>query len=193
MGLGTKTNVLTLTQLNADTDWAYVSCSSYCTYALKTDGTLWGTGLAGYGELGTGVASSTTWIQIGTDNDWVQVCAGLYSSGSWVLGLKRNGTAWGWGVNACGQLAGNSATKLTPTQIGSSNAWVRLAAGGFGPQATSYGLQSDGSLWAWGYDGSGPFGNNTSDLLVHTTPLKIGTTTTWTNLYAAQNWVALLQ
>jgi len=60
----------------------------------KTDGTLWAWGNNEAGQLGDGTLSdSHTPIHIGSDNDWVEVAAGIYHS----LAVKTDGTLWFWG------------------------------------------------------------------------------------------------
>ena len=54
-------------------------------------------------------------VQIGTDNDWVKIDAGLYMS----VAIKKDGTAWLWGENKNNQLGLNTTLEivLEPTQL----------------------------------------------------------------------------
>jgi alpha-tubulin suppressor-like RCC1 family protein len=131
--------------------------------ALRADGTLWawGDNTSGQLGLGNGLASSRTRpVQVGTDNDWVQVAAGT----SFSLALKANGTIWAWGLNNFGQLgsptnSGTSVANTSPAQVG-TGVYTRIAAGAF----HSLALAADGSLYAWGNNTYGQLGNGTSSL-----------------------------
>jgi alpha-tubulin suppressor-like RCC1 family protein len=60
------------TQIGALTNWAWVHSSDQHVIALKTDGTLWGWGYGGLGQLGKGVAGSYySPVQIGTLTNWI--------------------------------------------------------------------------------------------------------------------------
>jgi alpha-tubulin suppressor-like RCC1 family protein len=75
--------------------------------------------------------------------------------------LQSNGTLWALGgQNSSGQLGLLDTTNgLRPVQIGTGSNWNRLHCGygGF-----TLALQSDGTLWAWGYGFSGNLGNNST-------------------------------
>ena len=65
--------------------------------SIHADGTLWATGDNSNGQLGipTSTTSSSTWVQVGTDANWVQVSAGGFHS----LGLRADGSLYAWGDN----------------------------------------------------------------------------------------------
>lgn len=102
------------------------------------------------------------------------------------LALKPDGTLWSWGLNANGQLGdASTAPHTAPTLValpvsdaGSSDAGRPADAGAaplFEPVAIAAGrshslaLSSDGTVWAWGWDGAGQLGNgvaSTADVLL---------------------------
>ncbi len=136
--------------------------------AVRADGTLWAWGRNVEGQLGLGTATAnrTRPVQVGTDNDWVQVAAGT----SFSLGLKANGTVWAWGLNNFGQLGNGtnlgsiSAANPTPVQVGTGT-YVFIAAGAF----HSLALAADGSLWTWGGNQYGQLGNGSNSPTATTT------------------------
>jgi hypothetical protein len=65
--------------------------------------------------------------------------------------------------------------------VGNANDWTAIAAG----QYHSLGLKADGSLYAWGYNGSGQIGNGT--LANQITPVKIGSATDWVAIAAGDS------
>ena len=133
-------------------------------YATKTDGTLWSWGYGGCGALGlnqaTGTVSSP--IQVGTDTDWKQATAGKKYGNA----VKTDGTLWSWGYaeNGCfgNNTSGSSAQghwRSSPTQVPGTN-WTRVMA----VKRTVSAFKTDGSLWFWGSESHGNFGqNNTTD------------------------------
>lgn len=154
------------------------------TVALKGDGTLWAWGQNIFGQLGDGTDINMGWagagtypltgfvtydralpFQIGTDTDWASISAG---SGHTVA-LKDDGTLWAWGLNVNGQLANGNAgmNNLLPLPVGADTylpyilpeePWSSITAGGYHTVA----LRSDGTLWAWGWNGSGQLGDGTT-------------------------------
>jgi alpha-tubulin suppressor-like RCC1 family protein len=111
------------------TNWKHVSCGGEHTVAVKTDGTLWGWGYCGYGQLGDNTtANKSSPVQTITGGtSWRWVAAGLYHTAA----IKTDGTMWLWGYNTNGQLGDNTTTrKSSPVQtiIGGTN-WKMVAAG----------------------------------------------------------------
>lgn len=105
LGLGffTSSGYESLTQeATYSTDWDKLSpCMYDSTFAIKTDGTLWGTGLNGDYQLGLDDSDDRhTFTQIGTASDWDKIRTSSYHS----IGLKTDGTLWGTGSNWYGNL-----------------------------------------------------------------------------------------
>jgi hypothetical protein len=89
-------------------------------------------------------------VPIGSHHDWKAVSAGGFHT----LALKQNGTLWGWGLNANGQLGdGTSLDRHAPIQIGSVSNWIAVEAGTY----YSVALRSDGSVWQWPVADPSPF------------------------------------
>lgn len=158
------TTVSTPTQVGTDTDWVKMSVGGQHILAQKANGTLWSWG-GGYG-LGNGGTPSVTNIpqQISTDV-WKYFCAGNSTS----FGIKSNGTLWAWGDNTNGQLGdGTSINRLVPTQIGTDTNWDTVQARNF---STTMATKTDGTVWYWGANYYGEFGNGTSyDTNYYNTP-----------------------
>jgi len=124
-----------------------ISVTSYhgTTLAIKSDGTLWGSGVNLYGELGDGTTTSKpSFIQIGTDTNWFSVSKGKYHS----LATKTDGTLWTWGNNQYGVLGtgNNIYNSFVPTQVGTETNWSKVTGG----NASCAALKTDDSIWAWG-------------------------------------------
>jgi alpha-tubulin suppressor-like RCC1 family protein len=140
---------------------------------IKPDGSLWVFGANTNGQLGLGDSGSTTHRytaeRVGTDT-WIAVAAGgnSASAAGYSLGIKSDGTLWGWGINTSGQLGlGNTTSPITtPTQVGVDTNWQRVV-GGYGHTLA---LKTNGTLWAWGLNSAGQcgLGNTTSPVTIPT-------------------------
>jgi alpha-tubulin suppressor-like RCC1 family protein len=176
---GTGVFSSTPTQIGTDTDWTKISSGGLRTFALKSNGTIWGWGENLYGNLGTGNTNPHyTPFQIGTATDWVEISAG----GNQILAIKTNHTLWGWGLNKGGSLAiGNPepAPVITiPTQTGNNTAdWQKVNVGGC---CSSKMMKTDGSIWAMGSANSGNLGTGSLDDV--NTPTRIGSDNDWDDI-----------
>lgn len=158
--------------------WQTLSAGMDHTVAVQSDGTLWAWGFNGSGQLGDGTTTEKQIpTQIGTDSDWKAVSA----SGNHTLAIKTDGSLWTWGDNLWGQL-GNGAVgtqKNTPAKIGTATDWKAVYAG----STFSFGIKTDGTLWAWGDNFFGQLGISSYPF----TPTKVGTDTNWKSISAGGN------
>ena len=165
------------THIGTDTDWVKISTGAR-TYAIKSNGTLWGWGDNYYGHLGVGNTNPYyTPTQIGTDT-WIDISGG----GNQTLAIKTNHTLWGWGLNKLGSLAigppSESDIITIPTQTGNNTAdWAKISVGGC---CSSKMIKTDGSLWAMGTNGEGNIGNGS--IVNVNTPTQVGTDTDWNSI-----------
>jgi alpha-tubulin suppressor-like RCC1 family protein len=108
-------------------DWKQVSCSSFSTAAIKTDGTLWLWGRNSNGQLGINSTSSrSSPVQtIAGGTNWKQVSAGETHTAT----IKTDGTLWLWGANTIGQLGTNGGgSKSSPVQtIAGGTNWKQVS------------------------------------------------------------------
>ena len=158
-GSSTQT-VNTPTQVGTSTNWVKMSVGSAHILAQKSDGTLWSWG--GGSGLGLGGSPSVTNIpqQISTDV-WKNFTTGTNTS----FAIKSDGTLWAWGLNTNGQLAdGTSTDRLVPTQIGTETNWATVQARNY---ATTMATKTDGTVWYWGRNYYGEFGNGSSYMNVY--------------------------
>jgi alpha-tubulin suppressor-like RCC1 family protein len=140
------------------TDWCQVSMSRH-SLAVRTNGTAWGWGRANYGILGNNCTTnrSSPVSVVGGFTDWCQVATGQNHS----LGVRQNGTAWGWGVRDNGQIGDNQTAvdRSSPVSVvGGFTNWCQIAAG----QNFSLGVRTNGTAWSWGRGTGGALGDNST-------------------------------
>lgn len=204
-GLGSSyssTQTSSPVQIGSSSNWATIELhthghSSICTFlaATKTDGTLWTWGIntpggdpsnytdynnsygggLGYTLTGNALITYFSPVQITSTYDWAQIAPRDRA----VVGLKKDGTIWGWGYNSNGILgfvspiANNDVS--SPTQIGSSSDWSSISSFYAGTMA----IKKNGTLWGWGDNSYGtlsrPAVNPATATAYWSYPVQIGT------------------
>ena len=164
------------------TDWIQISAGDNHSLAIRANGTAWGWGENNVGQLGD---NSTTYRSspvsvVGGFTDWIQISAGQEHS----LAIRANGTAWGWGSSRFGRLGDNTTvSKRSPVAVvGGFTDWVQISAGTY----HSLAIRANGTAWAWGRNGSGQLGDDsTAD---RTSPVSVvGGFTDWIQISAGDN------
>jgi len=149
-----------------------VYSSSQDAYALTASGALYAWGGNAEDELcnGSSVAYSDVPVQVPFTDPApaTQVAAGgsLASNGSLFIGLA-DGTFWACGSDTYGQLGdGGSANQSLPIEVSppSGVTYKEIAISG----ATAYAVDTDGNVWAWGWDVQGQVGNGVKQSAVLT-------------------------
>jgi alpha-tubulin suppressor-like RCC1 family protein len=140
-------------------DWCQISAGNNFSLAVRTTGTAWAWGYGNYGRLGNNctAARSSPVSVVGGFTDWCQVSAGTGHS----LGLRTNSTLWAWGYGHQGQIGDNAGVvqRSSPVSVvGGFTDWCQASAG----SNDSFGLRTNGTLWAWGAGSYGRLGDNTT-------------------------------
>jgi PKD repeat protein len=122
---------------------------------LTSDGSVWGMGYNGDGELGDGSTNNVFVPEEVLPSGITNIGAGGYDS----FFIKSDGSLWGTGYNFYGELGdGSTNNQYAPIEIVSSG--VIAVAGG--DDHTLF-LKSDGSLWGMGYNADGELGIGTTN------------------------------
>ncbi|QDS32558.1 RCC1 repeat- and reductase domain-containing protein [Brevibacillus brevis] len=149
-----------------------VSTNQNNSFFVKPDGTLWATGYNTlWGHLGDGTADTkkqTTPVQILDDVKFVAAGISIHS-----LAVKNDGTVWGWGNNASGQLGSAREIKavLSPTQVPNLTNVKTVEAGGY----FSVALKNDGTVWTLGENAGGVLGVPDSEVPKSYSPIQVET------------------
>lgn len=133
------------------------------------------------GEASWGDVTNTT-VRI-LDDEPVPVSYGfsvpvIATGQTHALAIQSDGSLWAWGFNGAGQLGvglGMGSPINVPTQVGQDTNWVMVASG----NSHSLAIQSDGSLWSWGDNGSGQLGYGNGMGGVFDLPTQVGTDNDW--------------
>lgn len=168
LGDGTTNNRATPVQVSGLIDVVGIAAGSAHSLAVKSDRTVWAWGYNGFGQLGDGTTTNRAGpVQVSGLTGVIGVAAGLSHS----LAVGSDGTTWAWGTNLHGELG-----------IGTSDGYLHSAArrvvGLTGVAAIAGGgshslaLKADGTVWAWGDNGTGQLGDGTSGNL-RTTPVQV--------------------
>jgi alpha-tubulin suppressor-like RCC1 family protein len=113
------------------------------------------------GQLATGNTSSysTPTQEISGGTTWNKISMGWFSG----AGIKTDGTLWTWGNNGNAGNLGQGVSgpnTSSPATVAGGGTWTAVAAGG-GLMAA---IKTDGTLWGWGYNGSGNFSSPVSSM-----------------------------
>ncbi|WP_353497643.1 hypothetical protein [Vibrio sp. CB1-14] len=171
LGINATTDKVTPTRPSLS-QWTSVSSGVYATIAINSDGRLWGWGLNSNHLLSPDEdVDYFKTPQPVSEDSWQSISVGEYHA----VGIKSDGTLWAKGSNRYGQLGdgsyGYSVYSDSFVQIGDDNTWVEVSAF----EDSTLARKSDGSLWAWGYNGYGQLGlGNTSNIIALPTPLNAG-------------------
>ncbi|MFZ4648401.1 MAG: fibronectin type III domain-containing protein [Patescibacteria group bacterium] len=162
--------------------------SGYNVFFLKTDGTLGAWGQNSGGELGDNTTTQRlTPIQVhgpGNVGFLTGVSNFIMLTDNLRAALKSDGTVYTWGDNSQGALGDNTfVNKNLPTQVHGvndvgflTNVIKVLAA------RTFFVVQSDGTVLAWGYNGSYNIGDGSGD--TRKTPVNVKIYATFSNMNA---------
>ncbi|MBC7943236.1 fibronectin type III domain-containing protein [Candidatus Saccharibacteria bacterium] len=141
-----------------------IDAGSNHSLALKTDGTVWAWGGNDQGQLGNGTINTQykpVQVKDAAGTGFLSGVTAISIGAYYSLALRTDGTVWAWGYNANGQLGDGTVTQRNvPVQVKSAGgtSWLTGVTKITSGQYHSLALKSDGTLWAWGWNGNGQLG-----------------------------------
>src|SRR5262249_54066643 len=159
LGLGTGGDASAPEHVGAG-PWTRLSFGAFHACGIRADKSLWCWGDNTHGQLGLGTTGGARDVPtaVSRGGSWLAVAAGTDSS----CAVQVGGALYCWGANLFGQLgvgtSGIDAGMDLPTRVPDPGAapavWSQVSARGNHACA----IQTDGSLWCWGYGGNGQLG-----------------------------------
>ncbi len=162
LGNGTTTTATTpvAVSLPAGLTFHGLAAGNYTTFAIGSNGTLYGWGYNDKGQLGDNTVTtplSPITVSLPAGVQAADVAAGLHSA----LAVSTTGQVYAWGGNDYGQLGDGT------TNASEKPKAITLAAGVTGTKVasalyTSLAIGSNGKVYAWGYNADGEVGDGTT-------------------------------
>jgi alpha-tubulin suppressor-like RCC1 family protein len=162
LGDGTGKDHSTMTQLLGLTNLVAVTAGLETTIVLRGDGTVWAWGRNDCGQVGDGTSTHDNVVncnRLSPVQALVQNIRAISSGEFTTVALDSNGEVWAWGLGDYGQLGQASLPydNPVPTKVPNLTNVIAIAGGGRHTVA----LRSDGTVWTFGWNGSGQLGNGT--------------------------------
>ncbi|PJE41564.1 MAG: hypothetical protein CUR32_07830 [Flavobacterium sp.] len=117
-------------------------------------------------------------------------CFSTISSGNYFnLGIKPNGTIWGWGSSVFGQMGnGSEADFYVPTQISNATDWQTIVSGPY----NTFAIKTNGTMWASGDNLYGQLGIG-STVSYTNTFTQVGTENIWSQVSAGNGYTIAIK
>lgn len=180
--LGTNDVLGKISPVQIPGSWNQISSGDTHTVAIDANNHLYGWGNNTSGKVGDFDAPNhrSSPVQISSDQ-WSKISAGANHS----LAIRQSdGKLFAWGIGTNGELgysAGQTINYSTLTLLGpptEEREWSKVSTG----QSHTLAIRNDGSLWAWGFGGTGALAQNNP--ISYSSPIQIGSTTDWTDIVA---------
>lgn len=116
----------------------------------------------------------TLFLVVLINNSYSQCFVTLTNRYNHNIGIKTDGTLWGWGWGDWGQLSNSTNfNEPNPIQIGSANDWIAAIAA----DASTLAIKNNGTLWGTGRNNFGQLGMGNTNAVNNI--VQIGTATNW--------------
>jgi alpha-tubulin suppressor-like RCC1 family protein len=161
LGDGSTTGRTSPVQIKAGTRFTAVSAKDTQSLAIDLSGALWEWGYLNTGIDYKGIQEDVlkTPMQVKAGTRFTQAAAGRMHS----LAIDTDGNLYVWGYNQQGQFGDGITTDYysrisSPVQIKAGTKFTQVMA----ETSLSFAIDESGSLWAWGGNSNGEFGDGTT-------------------------------
>jgi alpha-tubulin suppressor-like RCC1 family protein len=191
LGDGTSTNRSTLTLMTNTTGKTpiSISCGTYHTMVLMSDGSIYGCGSNGSGQLGDGTTTQRLTLTLTTNS--IGTPLSISCGQTHTIVLMSDGTIYGCGSNFNGQLGdGTTTQRTTLTSITNSTGQIPVSIScGNGHTMV---LMSDGTIYGCGRNNAGQLGDGTTTQRTTLTLMTNSTGKTPVSIYCGSNHTMVL-
>jgi len=135
-----------------------ITTGPFTTCGIRSDGTAWCWGQNVEGQLGDGgTTEQPAPVQVVDAGPWVDI----FSRGATTCAIKTDGSLWCWGRGTNGRLGnGGIVNSSVPVPVAEPGPWVHITVGS--NSSAICGIKMNGTLWCWGENAGGQFGNGTT-------------------------------
>jgi alpha-tubulin suppressor-like RCC1 family protein len=186
LGTGNSADSNFPVQIGNENVWEEIACGFEHAAAIKSDGTLWAWGRNNYGQLGNASSTgSSIPVEVVGDLIWSQISAKGYGT----TGITNEGLLLEWG---CYPTSGGGCPNAVnqPAYSGTLDSWQGFSSVSLGYEF-GLALKLDGTLWGWGWNGSGQFGSG--NYTGSNFPVQIGTQSDWSKIGAGDGFSIALK
>ena len=165
LGIGSITQQPAMTLIDGGLSFSKIDAYRHAV-SFTTDGVAYAWGSNRYGQVGNGKSGwyEQEWspVSIGLSNVINCYVSGAYPGMSYYM--VSDGTIYGCGRNAAGEMGNGTKTMVTTPQVVAGGKKFAAFATGGSQAGVSHcvGIDTDGDLWAWGYNAFGQLGDNTT-------------------------------
>jgi len=182
LGIGNLTGRSSPVQIGSSTAWTSLTGSFGPFNGAIQGSSMYDWGQNPEGNIGNGTSGNNISTPILITSSGSFCSLGDYHG----LGVMADGSLWGWGSSSSGQVgSGTTTSQSWPNSVMAGSTFLKIAAA----HGNSYAVRSDGTLWSWGANADGQLGNGVANATKVSTPIKIGTLTTWVDVKAAGSTV----
>tara|TARA_R100000664_G_scaffold20125_1_gene29342 strand:+ start:684 stop:2036 length:1353 start_codon:yes stop_codon:yes gene_type:complete len=127
--------------------------------------------------------SGTKWKKLSSGTDTYTISIWDQDDNMYVYGNNRYAGVLGMNNSNGGSYEGPGAMICSPTLLpaGSGRTWAYAHYA----DGQCYAVKDNGELWAWGSNEEGALGQNSTSVDMYSSPVQIGTDTTWSSAYGA--------